>query len=402
MAALAVISALTGCKKETSTEDATKFTVEVSASSSSASISVKADGNGTYIVFCTEDLTSGPAELANEEIRRLGAEAQKQGCIFSYFLYSGNSTVTVTGLENDTDYRVIVMGTNEDTSTYGMPAVGYFHTRNDSYSENPDWNVSVSDVTANSAVITMTTNSSGLFFFDIYPLADFEAYGSDLALYIEEAIAYFGDENVTGSWEDCEYVYNSSAEEEWDLVPGTEYVCFAIGINPDGTPSGLYARGENFTTSGPGTNVTASTTLEYIQFRKGTDFSESSESFRFSGTHKATEMEGSAIPLDNGIKYWYFDIVEKSIFETEYESDIARLRDDYLHFAVTELLPYDGFAATFETESVVFNMEDLADGTEMLIFAFGVEKAGTSPDFRAARKAAAKPVSRLRLSVKGN
>ena len=174
------------------------------------------------------------------------------------------TTITVRGLEPETEYTFIAVGIKADGTTYGEPATLKFTTAAEEVpapptpnemTVNPNWTVAYSgaqeyegQVYEHTATVT-STDQNPWFLSGAYEKEMFDAAVAEYGLtaiaqaeldglkdYVNQINAYYGY-NLTAV--DLAYVGT-----DWDAIaiePGKEYVVMAIGIGADSELSMLYA-----------------------------------------------------------------------------------------------------------------------------------------------------------------
>ncbi len=174
------------------------------------------------------------------------------------------TTITVRGLEPETEYTFIAVGIKADGTTYGEPATLKFTTAAEEVpapptpnemTVNPNWTVAYSgaqeyegQVYEHTATVT-STDQNPWFLSGAYEKEMFDAAVAEYGLsaiaqaeldglkdYVDQINAYYGY-NLTAV--DLAYVGT-----DWDAIaiePGKEYVVMAIGIGADSELSMLYA-----------------------------------------------------------------------------------------------------------------------------------------------------------------
>jgi hypothetical protein len=174
------------------------------------------------------------------------------------------TTITVRGLEPETEYTFIAVGIKADGTTYGEPATLKFTTAAEEVpapptpnemTVNPNWTVTYSgaqeydgQVYEHTATVT-STDQNPWFLSGAYEKEMFDAAVAEYGLtaiaqaeldglkdYVDQINAYYGY-NLTAV--DLAYVGT-----DWDAIaiePGKEYVVMAIGIGADSELSMLYA-----------------------------------------------------------------------------------------------------------------------------------------------------------------
>lgn len=260
-AVAALVMSVAGCQEEPglASLDDLAFDVRIeTVGSNDVTALVRHNGTDdiTYYAFCYRDFTQGETLAVENAV----ADLKASGTSATEVLHTGSSaSVTCSGLQSSTMYRLVVVGLDEDYNVYGTPASVYFNTVEGVvlYEENPDWIVSyqgkqtASDNSGYGDVIQVTLyNTENSFFAFTVPLADYEAKG--IAACIEEAIAE--KEESFAQWEEegyivdrSDYIYNSTAAFILETGDEGEYVGIAAGVDENFKATGLYAVSAPFT-----------------------------------------------------------------------------------------------------------------------------------------------------------
>lgn len=231
------------------------FGVKVEASgitetSAVAAVTSTGSASDTWYCFYTTDLTSSLETVISDKVQELGSNLSSE-------LKSGNTSVTFSGLTKATRYRAVVTGLKSDGTTYGKAAEATFKTAagDVEYTVNPAWTVTYAgkgtyqgdildmiDVTATSddryipALITVSEfEQMGIKAFTEYMIADYQAL-------IDEYV----NAGYPIGWEDISYT-GTETGLGFGPLPGGEWYGFALGVDTDGNPTGLYAQSEAFT-----------------------------------------------------------------------------------------------------------------------------------------------------------
>lgn len=163
-------------------------------------------------------------------------------------LRSGEHTGKFSQLNSGTSYYAYAYGLNTDgTATSDLYKL---KVETKSIAEDFKLTLAVDNVTSSSAHLTITPNyDTYRYFYDVVKKSDYEAWGGDANTitqnieYIEQAIWIFamqGYDYTYDSFTDIgakETTYNS-------LVPSTEYVFFAFGLDSNGNPTSPLAKQE--------------------------------------------------------------------------------------------------------------------------------------------------------------
>ena len=119
--------------------------------------------------------------------------------------------------------------------------------------EAPVLSLSVDRITSSAALISVTPlDDSFRYFFDLVKRSDYDAWGGDAntiaqnVAYIEHAIEIMEIMGYSATWDDFTNV-GPFSETYTGLVPSTEYVLFAFGLDSEGTPTSELVR-QAFTT----------------------------------------------------------------------------------------------------------------------------------------------------------
>ena len=141
----------------------------------------------------------------------------------------GSHSFELTGLEASTKYLVFVFGVSED-GEITTPTYSKDFTTKDLQRQDIDFKISISDLTCNSATVTVTPSNDGLYYFDIMSEDELADFGSPEGL-VTAMINYYVSNGISPA--DVAAQIASSGEDSYTfkLSPGTKYIAFAVGIN---------------------------------------------------------------------------------------------------------------------------------------------------------------------------
>ena len=223
-----------------------KFTIELTeVTENTAKFKVKHDGAKTdtwhYVATTESDIEAAiEAEVA--------AKKNPQS--------SQSKTVTVRGLQPETQYTFVVFGLTKEGVVYGTPVTAEFKTAAEpleGFQVNPAWTVTyigAGEVDGKSYehVISVNSTDSNTYLTSVVSKSDYDTYGIEAIA--ESEIAYWTDyvnqfNQANGTNYDLSaLLYTGSVEEGWTLEGG-EYVALAIGATAAGA-TGYYAASEPF------------------------------------------------------------------------------------------------------------------------------------------------------------
>ena len=223
-----------------------KFTIELTeVTENTAKFKVKHDGAKTdtwhYVATTESDIEAAiEAEVA--------AKKNPQS--------STSKTVTVRGLQPETQYTFVVFGLTKEGVVYGTPVTAEFKTAAaplEGFQVNPAWTVTYVgageiDGKSYEHVISVNSTDSNTYLTSVVSKSDYDTYGIEAIA--ESEIAYWTDyvnqfNQANGTNYDLSaLLYTGSVEEGWTLEGG-EYVALAIGATAAGA-TGYYAASEPF------------------------------------------------------------------------------------------------------------------------------------------------------------
>lgn len=215
-----------------------------------AAVTSTGSASDTWYCFYTTDLTSSLETVISDKVKELGSDLSSE-------LKSGNASVTFSGLTKATRYRVVVTGLKSDGTTYGKAAETTFKTSvgEIEYTVNSAWTVTYAgkgtyDGEMMDMISVVATSDDG-YIPAIVEVSEFEQMGiKTFSEYMIEQYQSLIDQYVSAgykvSWKDIMY---TATEENipFSLLTGGQWYGFAIGVDTDGNPTGLYAQSEAFT-----------------------------------------------------------------------------------------------------------------------------------------------------------
>lgn len=218
----------------------------------SAAVSISAQNNGAYY-YCgaisKEDYASlGSDEaLIESDITALKEVAELYEDV-DYAGYaktqsrSGNAAVIAKGLLADTEYYVYAFTFSEDFLSGSDLCKSEFRTKKAEKVECT-FTIDVTNVTKKGAQIKVTpSDESCTYFCDYVTAAEYANYGGDEGIaaanvdLIRRAIEIYQMAGYDKSFTD--FLYTGTVADTPDaLISGTDYVVFAFGLDPSGTPT---------------------------------------------------------------------------------------------------------------------------------------------------------------------
>ena len=220
--------------------------------------------------------------------------------------------------------------------------------------------VSVSNITATSATVSVTPSNDATYYFDIMDKATVDGY-STLSEFAEAYIAYLKEYAVSNGYTIAEIL--SSGNDSYtfaDIDPATSYYAFAVGVNANGAvTSNVTVKAFTTLNSGSGSGVTSNNTFS-VDVTNVT----------------ATGATISVTPSNNDT--YYFDLVEKEVYDqfpngaTFAAEYIAYLKEYFESYGYTmaDLLSSGSDSYTYEGDNA------LTPATNYVAFAVGVSTAG--------------------------
>lgn len=246
------------------------LTVDIeSITTQTAKVKVTHDGssNDTWLGFYTADLSKGDLELIEEQ-----ATAYKAGTSTSQLRASKSYIQILTNLSEGTTYKYIAFGLSDEGEVYGNYGALEFTTQGvntdpgNGDNGNPD-TPPVNGMTLNKAwsveyigpgtlyeqnvdnIVKVTSVDKNPYLMTVVYASEWdESALKELAEYVvSDYVAYIQDFNAAygTSYTLEEMLFVGDGYDAFNLYPGY-YKALAIGVNPNGTISGLYAVSETF------------------------------------------------------------------------------------------------------------------------------------------------------------
>ena len=229
--------------------------------------------------------------------------------------------------------------------------------------------IDVTNITTNSATVTVTPSTSDTFYFDVVEKDYLDAYTNSadfLADYVAEIKDYIDELNAYGygiTFADfVSYGKDSYDYEAGTLDPNTEYYAFAFGLSENGEiTSGLTKKEFKTLSSGGNTG--------------GGDATTSNNTFKVNVTDITANGATVSVTPSNYDTY-YFDVIEKDIYDmytdkkelaADYMAEIAEVCKDY-GYTIADVLSSGSDAYSFEGY--------LDANTAYYALAFGVSTSG--------------------------
>ena len=229
-----------------------EFTLEVTTVEAD-NAKVKIEHNGTtadtWYGFYTSEVSKSDSELIQAEVAALTAAGKISG-----LKKQTSTTVTLRGLEPQTDYKYIALGLTADGEVYGVYKSITFKTLRGEvvYTENPAWTVNYEGAgtiqgQAYEHTVSVTSTDKNLYFIAGVEVAEFESKGiktiaEENIQYMKEFLNAFNSENGT-KYTILDMLFQGNGIDALNLEAGDWYG-LAIGVDETGEPTGLYAKSE--------------------------------------------------------------------------------------------------------------------------------------------------------------
>lgn len=223
------------------------FTLEVTeVSHDQAKIQVSHNGEtkDTWYGFVTTDVNGNDATLIAAEIKRMTDEGKISG-----LKKSKSSSITLRGLEPQTDYKYIVFGLSEKGEVYGTSkSVEFTTTRNeDLMEETQDWQISYrrgENQGQKAEIFSIKCEKGKGFYFTTIDTYTLEANGLTIVDYVKYVIETEVPDLLSYGykWSDI-YVDESYTLAAPRMVHG-DYVALAIGYDAKGESTGFFSSQE--------------------------------------------------------------------------------------------------------------------------------------------------------------
>ena len=179
---------------------------------------------------------------------------------YSYLMHikeQKKKIIRLVGLKPCTDYTYIVFGMDEHGRTYGTTGTVTFTTENNLWEvmENDAWQLNYQGYALyrfdyySRIHVSVAEDCNESFFVCDYPTSVIETYGTDAAL-IAASVEEYKIQLETGTPSEAYNLglFTESNDHYAFLQEQTEYISYAIGISPDGKPTGRYAKSRPYTT----------------------------------------------------------------------------------------------------------------------------------------------------------
>lgn len=200
---------------------------------------------------------SGSKDDIQGEINKYLSTADKSK-ILSSLKNQRKKVVSLSGLKPTSEFTYIVFGINEDGELYGVPDAVEFKTTERQWSAeiNENWSIKyLGDALYNNGYYSkfkVNVNKSSTDHYFVFE-CDIDTYNTftNEEDFITYAIEEFkkenidDDENEQDFWLLEDFLAIESIYHYHYLDPN-DYIAYAIGVNPDGSPSGLYVKSEPF------------------------------------------------------------------------------------------------------------------------------------------------------------
>lgn len=223
------------------------FNITVSdITSNSAYVSVETSSKETYYFDVVEkdylDQYTNKNDYAEEYVAELKSLCEYYGFTLAEVLSLGNDGYLYDGdLDPNTSYYAFAIAVTEQgvvTSDMTLKQFKTLESANSGGSDEPSNNnfaITVSDITSNSATVSVAPSNSDTYYFDVVEKSvldeyDHLAYAEALVAQLQSLLADYGYtlDMVLSSGRDS-YSYDGN------LDPNTEYYAYAFGLSADGT-----------------------------------------------------------------------------------------------------------------------------------------------------------------------
>lgn len=230
-----------------------EFTLEV-ASIEAEEAKIKVEHNGTtkdtWYGFVTTEQNID--EAISDEVESMLASGKVTG-----LKKNVKTTVTLRGLEPETDYTYIVFGLTSEGKVYGKKTAIDFTTAKGEvqYSINPAWDVEytgAADIngTTYQHTVTVTSTDQNPYLITVvekehFDTNDIKTIALEEIAYLQEFLDFYNqtfETNITLG----QMLYQGSGMEAFELTTGDWYA-LAIGVESNGEPTGHYAVSELIT-----------------------------------------------------------------------------------------------------------------------------------------------------------
>lgn len=253
---LLALSVFLACTEEEHNNDEVIFKIALTETKDySATVTITHNGTNRncYYGFWVR----GNIDDIQYEINKFLSKSDKS-TILSSVKNQRKKVVQLTGLSPTSHFTYIVFGINEDGELYGVPAAIQFKTTERQWSAviNENWSINyLGDALHKNGYyskikVNVNKESAEHYFVFDCSIETYNTFANEEE-FISYAIEEFkkehmgDDESESDFWLLEDFLATESIYYYHYLDPG-DYIAYAIGVNPDGSPSGLYAKTEPF------------------------------------------------------------------------------------------------------------------------------------------------------------
>lgn len=223
-----------------------KFTLEateVAADQAKISVSHNGTTNDTWYGFVTTDVAKADAALVTAEVEEL----KKAGKITGLKKQTSTS-VTLRGLEAQTEYKYVVVGLTENGEVYGVINSIKFETTRDAdkFEETDDWKISYTRGENGGQVaeiFTIECEKGNGFYFGTINKSALETQEMAIVDYLKYVITTEIPSLLQYYTWDQIYIAESYTLASPRMLSG-DYIAYAIGFDAKGEPTGYYSTQE--------------------------------------------------------------------------------------------------------------------------------------------------------------
>lgn len=231
------------------------FTLEVvSVEANVAKVKVTTNGStsDTWYGFCTSEVSKSEGELIQAEVAAMLAEGKVSG-----LKKQTTTTVTLRGLEPQTDYKYVVFGLSSEGEVYGMyKSVNFTTARGEvEFKVNPAWTVAyqgagtINDTNYEHTVVVTSTDANLYFITAVtaqeYLNSGIKAVAEQNLQDYKDYINEFNAANGT-NYKVADILFQGNGIDAFMFDPGDWYAV-AVGVDESGELTGLYAQSEVIT-----------------------------------------------------------------------------------------------------------------------------------------------------------
>ena len=344
----------------------TSFSINVSnITATSATVMVTPSNQETYYFDVLEQAVvnnyDNLADFAVAYIDYLKEYSANYGYTIADVLSSGNDQYTFSGLNASTNYYAFAVGVDANGTVTSDVAIESFTTLSNgtgggSVVSKNTFEVNVTNISSNSATISVVPSNSDTYYFDLVEKEVYTQF-TDGQEFAAAYIAYLKEYYESYGYTVAELL--SSGEDSWtyegDLDPSTNYVAFAVGVSAEGSVTTNIATNE-FTTLGSS--------------------SSSQNTFSIAVSGVTSNSATVSVNPSNSDTY-YFDVIEKSTVDqygnwealtTDLVKYLKEMYESY-GYSFADVLSSGADSWTYEG--------DLDPATTYYAYAFGVNGDGT-------------------------